>query len=134
MKRLVAVLVPLVLAGGALYLGFALATGTTSGGCPTALLQGTLVEVDGGLGVESVPPGTVSRVSWPFGYSVGDDGGRLGLWRVFTVVAHEGDRVSAGGGSGVDDTVFNACGPVTVDLVAPTFELRQIPPAGTIAP
>jgi len=42
--------------------------------------------------------------------------------------------VSAGGGSGVDDTVFNACGPVTVDLVAPTFELRQIPPAGTIAP
>ena len=74
MKRLVAVLVPLVLAGGALSLGFALATGTTPGGCPTALLQGALVEVDGGLGVESVPPGTVSRMSWPFGYPDGDDG------------------------------------------------------------
>ena len=134
MKLLVALLVALAIGGGALYLGFALATATTTGGCPTALLQGTLVAVDGTLRVESDPPGTVTKVSWPFGYSVGDDGGRLGLWRLFSVVAHEGDRVSAGGGSGVDDSVFNACGPVTVDLIAPTFAPQPIPPTGGVTP
>lgn len=134
MKLVVAVLVALAIGGGALYLGFSLAMGTTSGGCPTALLQGKLVAIDGTLAVESVPPGTVTRVVWPFGYSVGDDGGRLGLWRLFSVVAHEGDFVSTGGGSTTNDTAFIACGPVTIDLITPTFEPRQIPAPGSFTP
>jgi hypothetical protein len=116
---LVAVLVALALAGGALYLGFALALGTTTGGCPTALLQGTLVEVDGTLGVESVPPGSVSKGDWPFGYGVGDEDGTLVLTRLFTTVAREGDQVSVGGGSSSDDATFTACGSVSLGLMFP---------------
>ncbi len=108
MKKLITVLAALAATGGALYLAFALAMGTTSGGCPTALMQGTLVEVDGALGVESVPPGSVSKVDWPFGYGVGEEDGTLVLTRVFTTVAREGDRVSVGGGWFGDESTFTA--------------------------
>ena len=119
MKKLIAVLASLAVAGGALYLGFALATGTTTGGCATALLQGRLVEIDGTLAVESVPPGTVTKVRWPFGYGVGDEAGTRTLTRVFMTVAREGDEVSVGGGTFGDDTTFSGCGQVTLGLVFP---------------
>ncbi len=119
MKKLIVALVTLVIAGGTLYLAMAFAMGTTSGGCPTALLQGTLVEVNGGLGVESVPPSTITRVSWPFGYGVSEEDGTLVLTRLFGTVAREGDQVSAGGGFSSDDSTFTACGQVSLGLMFP---------------
>jgi hypothetical protein len=119
MKTLTAILLSLVVAGGALYLAFSLAMGTTTGGCATALLQGTLVEHDGALGVESVPPGTTTPVSWPFGYGVGSENGTLTLTRLFSVVAREGEEVSVGGGMAADNVTFAACGPVTLGLMFP---------------
>ncbi|HYO42964.1 MAG TPA: hypothetical protein VES19_07155 [Candidatus Limnocylindrales bacterium] len=132
MKKVAAILVILAVAGGALWLGQGLATGTTSGGCPTALLQGTLVEVDGTLGVESIPPGTISRVDWPFGYGVGEENGTLVLTRVFATVAREGDQVSMGGGWFGDETEFSACGPVTLGLIAPIEEIPSEPARATL--
>jgi hypothetical protein len=127
MKKLIAALVALVIAGGALYVGVAFAMGTTTGGCPTALMQGALVEVAGSLGVESVPPGSVSKVDWPFGYSVGEEDGTLVLTRLFTTVAREGDPVSVGGGSLGDDSSFTACGQVTLGLMFPPEEIPSEP-------
>jgi hypothetical protein len=89
-------------------------------GCATALLQGTLVELDGTLAVASVPGGHVTRVEWPFGYRVGEEDGTLTLTRVFTTVAREGDLVSMGGGEGGPG--FRACGPVTLGLLSPPEE------------
>ncbi len=119
MKKLAAILFPLLIAGGTLYLLFAFMTGTTTGGCPTALLQGTLLEQDGTLAIGSVPPGTVSKVSWPFGYGVGDENGTLTLTRLFTIVAREGDEVSVGGGMASDNVTFAGCGQVTLGLMFP---------------
>jgi hypothetical protein len=113
-KKLVAALITLGLAVGVLYLGLALAAGTTTGGCPTALLEGTLVEQDGTLAVRTTQGGAIARVQWPFGYSVGEENGKLTLTRVFITVAREGDPVSMGGGSSSDDRVFFACGTVAV--------------------
>ena len=127
MRKLIAALVALVIAGGALYLVMAFATGTTSGGCPTALMQGTLVDVDGSLGVESVPPGSVSKVDWPFGYGVGEENDMLVLTRLFTTVAREGDPVSVGGGFLGDDSSFTACGPVSLGLQWPAEEIPSEP-------
>lgn len=119
MKKLAAILFPLVIAGGTLYLLFAFMTGAPGGGCATALLQGTLVEQDGTLAVESVPPGTITTVSWPFGYGVGREDGTLTLTRLFTTVARVGDEISVGGGMAADNVTFAACGQVTLGL---TFE------------
>jgi hypothetical protein len=136
MKKLIAVVVAvlaaLALAGGALYLGFALALGTTTGGCPTALLQGTLVEVDATLGVESVPPGSVSTVDWPFGYGVGEEDGTLILTRLFTTVAREGDQVSVGGGSSSNDAIWTACGSVSLGLLWKPEEIPSEPARATL--
>lgn len=114
MRRLLAVIASLGVAGAALVLAFALAT-AGPGGCPTALLEGTLVERDGTLAVASAFDGTVVGVRWPFGYGVGEENGTLTLTRVFATVARAGDTVSMGGGSG-DGGVFAACGPVAVGL------------------
>ncbi len=132
MKKLIAVLASLGIAGGALYLGFALAAGTTTGGCPTALLQGMLVEVDGSLGVESVPPGTISKVEWPFGYGVGQEDGTLVLTRLFSTVAREGDEVSVGGGVLGNDATFTGCGQVTLGLTFPPQESPSEPAGATL--
>jgi len=119
MRKLAVLVFALAMTGGALWLTMALAMGTTTGSCATALLQGTLVEQDGTLAVESVPPGTVTKVTWPFGYGVGTEGGTLVITRLFTVVAREGDEVSVGGGMLSDDVTFNGCGQVTPGLMFP---------------
>jgi hypothetical protein len=124
MKKLIALVAALAVAGAALYLGLAVLVGTTTGGCPTALLQGTLVEQDGTLAVRSVPEGSVVRVNWPFGYGVGREDGTLTLTRVLVTVAREGDLMSVGGGSGADDSRFIACGPVDLGLTIPP---EQVP-------
>ncbi len=62
-RWIVAALTALAATVGALYLGFALLAGTTTGSCPTALLQGELVEQDGALAVRAIPEGGVSKVA-----------------------------------------------------------------------
>lgn len=132
MRKVLAILVPVVLVGLGLIALIPLTSGAL-GPCQTALLHGTLAARDGVLVVESADGTETVHVRWPFGYMPGDDGGRLGLWHFVTVIAHEGDRVEMGGGTGVDE-VFNACGPVTVTFVAPTIEPQPIPPPGSAGP
>ena len=129
MRWIVATLIAVTIAGGALYLGFALLAGTTTGACPTALLQGELVEEGGSLVVRSIPEGGISKVQWPFGYGVGQEDGALTLTRVFMTVAREGDLVSMAGGSGADDGVFIACGPVALGLAIPPEQVAPDPGA-----
>ncbi len=129
MRWIVAALLALTTAGVALYLGFALLVGTTTGACPTALLEGELVELDGTLAVRSIPEGGVSRVQWPFGYGVGEADGTLTLTRVFIAVAREGDLVSMAGGVPADDSMFVACGPVSLGLAIPPEPVTSDPGA-----
>ena len=109
--------VALVVGGG--WLAMSLALGTTSWGCPTALVQGTLVELDGSLGVQGPNGGPPGAVRWPFGYAVERRDGTLVLTRLFQVVAREGDVVGVGGGVLGDDDVFDGCGVVTIGWVIP---------------
>lgn len=134
MRKLIALVALLAVTGGALYLGFMLAVAGRPGACPTALLQGTLVEHEGTLGVESIPGDSIVTVDWPFGYGVAREDGTLILTRVFVTVARVGDRVSMGGGSGRNDTVFQACGPVSLGLMVPPEEPSHTSADPTQAP
>ena len=90
------------------------------GGCQTALLQGTLVDLDGTLGVQQEPPGRAVPVAWPIGYGVRGDQGVLVLTRFLVVdIAREGDTVSLGGGMTAGDSTFVGCGPVRNGLLLP---------------
>jgi hypothetical protein len=104
--------------GGA-WLAVSLVMGTTSLGCPTALLEGTLVEQDGTLAVQSPYGGRPVTVAWPFGYAVERRDGELVLTRVFGVVARAGDDISVGGGEGGAEADFRGCGVVTLGLLEP---------------
>jgi hypothetical protein len=119
MRKLVIATAAIVAAGA--VGSTAVVLGTASfGGCPTALLQGTLVRVDGTLGVQQTPPGRAMPVAWPIGYGVRDDEGVLVVSRFLVVdVAREGDTVSVGGGMSADDSTFQGCGPVTNGLLSP---------------
>lgn len=106
MSRVTVVVVMLLLATVAV-------TGCASG-CPTVVLEGTLVAADGDLVVERGLAGDAINVQWPFGVGVRDDGGHLVLGDVLgTVKAREGDVVKIGGSSTADGT-WVACGDVTV--------------------
>ena len=119
MRKLVIATAAILAAGAVGSTGVVLGTASL-GGCPTALVQGTLVRVDGTLGVEPVPPGQVMPVAWPIGYGVRDDQGVLVLTRFLVVdVAREGGTVSVGGGMSADDSTFEGCGPVRNGLLSP---------------
>jgi len=84
-------------------------------GCPTALLEGTLVaDGAGGLAVQA-PEGGIVTVHWPSGVGIGHDGDRLVLtnW-LGQATAHEGEFVSMAGGVPGDTPEFSACGPIVV--------------------
>lgn len=122
-----------IVAGVALGTVFVLGTAST-GGCPTALLEGTLAMQDGSgaLVVIRADAGPV-RVRWPIGYGVGGGGnGELVLTRLFQQVARPGDHVAMAGADGGDH--FNACGVVEVTAQPPNPEPQPIPPAGTGGP
>jgi hypothetical protein len=106
---------------GAGWLAFRLAT-ASDGGCPTALVQGTLVESDGTLAVETEWSPDPVTITWPFGYAVERRDGELVLTRVFGVVARAGDEVSIGGGEGGPGTDFRGCGPIALGLLVPPEE------------
>lgn len=133
MSRSLALVLVVAIAAGAALTGWGLVT-AGPGGCPTALLQGTLAERDGTLGVAPIPAdgsGRVVRVEWPFGYGVATDAdGTLTLTRVFQPVARLGDPVSVGGAAwagdpaaaGGDHADWLGCGPVEVGLLVPPPE------------
>ena len=83
--------------------------------CMDALAIGMLVtSVKSGLALQA-ENGTVLEVEWPFGYTARREATGLALYdNAGVLVAHEGQRVQAGGGSGADN-VFHACpGSVSV--------------------
>ena len=90
-------------------------TGAGCMGCPTALLEGTLVaDGTGGLAVQA-PEGGVIEVHWPDGVGVGTDGDHLALKNPLGfVIAREGEFVSMAGGVPGDSPEFAACGPIAV--------------------
>src|SRR3990170_3366780 len=80
MRRLTFAAAAIVAAGAIGSAGVVLGSASL-GGCPTALLQGTLIELDGTLGVQQTPPGQAMPVAWPIGYGVRDDRGVIVLTR-----------------------------------------------------
>jgi hypothetical protein len=83
--------------------------------CMAALIVGTLVrDAESGVGLRD-DQGVVHQVVWPSGYSARDDGGRLVLTdENGGVIAHEGDRVSIGGGEIDGKGTWLACGGTQV--------------------
>ena len=80
-----------------------------------AVLTGTLVrDATSGVALRD-PQGLVRQVVWPYGYAARDDGGRFVVLDASgAVVAHEGDRVSIGGGEIGTDGTWGGCGETTI--------------------
>ncbi len=84
--------------------------------CPTALVSGVLVADGSDLALASAD-GAVVAVTWPEGYQVGLEDGRLVLTDFLGAVkARQGDRIEMGSGLGADD-VFHGCGELKVSQV-----------------
>ena len=86
--------------------------------CMAALLTGELVRHPQSGVRLTYTEGNVVAVIWPFGYFARDDGGRLAVIDGSgTVLAHEGDLVSVGGGfAGDDEGTWTGCGGITAVL------------------
>ena len=80
-----------------------------------ALIEGVLVrEEQSGVALQD-RQGLVHQVIWPNGYSARDDIGRLVVLDASgNIVAHEGDRVSIGGGEIDAKGTWLGCGGTTV--------------------
>jgi len=90
----------------------------TPAACMAALMTATLVRHPrSGAGLADTD-GHVVAVIWPFGYFARDDGGRLAVIDGSgTVLAHEGDLVSVGGGfAGDDESTWTGCGGIAAVL------------------
>jgi hypothetical protein len=99
----------------ALLLG--VATASACGGCPTALLEGTLVRDDGAeMAVHNAEVNVTYPIAWPAGWSARDVDGVLHVYHgAGRAVGAEGDRFSAGGGfSPGPDEVFMPCGAIRI--------------------
>jgi hypothetical protein len=83
--------------------------------CMASLIEGILVrDAQSGIAIRDAQ-GLVHQVVWPYGYVARDDGGRLVvLGASGAVVAHEGDRVSIGGGETGTDGTWLGCGGTTI--------------------
>jgi hypothetical protein len=113
--RTAVIMLVLAAAGLAAAAGVIALTSASLGGCPSALLEGTL-EADPsseGLLVRT-DDGQAVTVTWPIGYGVrAGENGEPVLTRLFVEVAGPGDEVSMGGGEG-RITDFDACGVIAV--------------------
>jgi len=89
--------------------------GETPAACPAALIEGVLVrDAQSSVGLRDAQ-GLIRQVIWPNGYFARDDGGRLSVRDGSgNVVAHEGDRVSIGGGEIDANGTWLGCGGTTV--------------------
>ena len=87
--------------------------------CMDALMIGTLVTSNlSGFAVRGGDEGDITEVEWPFEYTAKRDITGLALYdSVGVLVAHEGDVIQMGGGSGADG-VFHAC-PGSISVVGP---------------
>ena len=83
--------------------------------CMASLIEGVLVrDPPSGVAIRD-PQGLVHQVVWPNGYAAREDGGRLAVLDASGfVVAHEGDRVSIGGGEIGTDGTWLGCGGTTI--------------------
>ena len=83
--------------------------------CMASLIEGALVrDAPSGVAIRDAQ-GLVHQVVWPFGYTARDDSGRLVVLDASgSVVAHEGDRVSIGGGEIGTDGTWLGCGGTTI--------------------
>lgn len=84
--------------------------------CMDALATGTLVaSAKSGLAIRAGDEGEMIEVEWPFGYTARRDLTGLALVDgAGTVIAHEGQVIQMGGGSGADN-VFHAC-PASISV------------------
>ncbi len=81
-------------------------------GCQTGLSEGVLVADDGGLGIRA--DGILTRVVWPFGYTIRMEGATRTLVDLGgTIKAREGDHVAVTGGLGTDG-FLHACDDIAV--------------------
>jgi hypothetical protein len=115
MRSTVMVVIPMAVI--ALLLGVFWFGTASPGGCPTALLEGTL-EADAATNALFVraDDGRAVTVGWPIGYGPGiNAGGEPVLTRLFVQVAEPGDRISMGGGEG-QGVDFQGCGVIGVSL------------------
>ena len=87
--------------------------------CMDALATGTLVASNlSGLAIRGGDEGEVTAVEWPFEYTARREiTGLVLIDSVGVVVAHEGQVIQMGGGSGADG-VFHAC-PGSIAVVPP---------------
>ena len=84
-------------------------------GCPTALLPGVLVAIDGDLAMREDAGGFMRQVRWPFGYRVEARGAQLVLLDPFGgMPAREGDHVALPGGETESDGPWGVCGEIEV--------------------
>ena len=82
--------------------------------CLQARLGGTLV-ADATYGLALENPGYRMGVVWPFGFTARRESGVIVLLGPSgNVIAREGDRIQAGGGSAGDDAV-GVCGTIQVN-------------------
>ena len=87
--------------------------------CMDALATGTLVASNlSGLAIRAGNDGEVIEVEWPFEYTARREvSGLVLVDSIGGVVAHEGQVIQMGGGSGADG-VFHAC-PGSISVVPP---------------
>jgi hypothetical protein len=107
------------MSGRAIAVALLLVVATASGcsGCPTALLEGTLVRDDGDeMAVHNAEVDVTYPVAWPAGWSSRDVDGVLHVYEESgEAVGAEGDQFSAGGGfSPGPDEVFTPCGAIRI--------------------
>lgn len=88
------------------------------GGCPDALLEGTLVRDGAEMAVHSAEVNVTYPVAWPAGWSTRDVDGVLHLYNAGgQAVGAEADSFSAGGGfSPSPDEMFTPCGDIRITL------------------
>ena len=105
----------------AVELVLVVATASGCGGCPTALLEGTLVRDGAEMAVRQAEVDVTSPVAWPAGWTTREVDGVMYLVRgAGQVIGAEGDRFSAGGGfSPGPDEVFEPCGGIDITAADP---------------
>jgi hypothetical protein len=98
-----------------------LATLSGGGGCPGALLEGTMVRDGTEMAVHQPEVDVTYPVAWPTGWTTRDVDGVLHLVRgAGQVVGAEGDQFSAGGGfSPGPEEVFTPCGGIDITAAEP---------------
>ena len=112
MKRFLALLLVTVLAGCSVL---DVANSAKPAACPTALIEGVLVELPPDALVLETDDGPTYAIDWSGGYAIRSGPPIELVDRAGAVVARVGDRVAiAGGETGQQEELWRECGGVTV--------------------